>query len=688
MNSNKKLFNEQDSWVMKAAATVLKSGRTAIPTRGGYPTVTFKHGEHYLIEDEVWRNADGVSIRLDNEILIDHDGHKKEDAFPVSELAKHLGLSEAEFREAIVQTNAEGDSLHFLFDRSGYEFENEMFHSQDGYFTGVDVKTGNQLMHLKPHKTLTLPEQTKKAPATLCEVLERSRTAIADPSSHEKALEQRMAELRSGENLHDNTMRLAARYGSMGLKERDIIAILNGMLEHLPYDKRVGERINDIPRLVRSGIEKYGPDPAHDDNGQHKLTLYRPPIPEVPDTDDMLIEGLICAKVSFLGAYAGAGKTTAMVPLIAVVAGLMEVEGMEIEGWRRVVYISEHPEQFEQSLKALSKAHNIMDEVIADRVKVVLAHRMSAEAICEAVPEFQKLAVEHTDNDVTVQFMPWIIIDTQAATLALESENDTAEASAAMAILKIHFDTVPLTIIAHTAKAHKHGDAESMTIRGAGSFEADSNQVMLLSYDKDTQQRFIEISIPKHRFNASADALAVSFQTTKLKMKNRFGRTIDKEVGYCSLEPVTSAQKTALKQELKEERKVLDNQRRLDRLLPAIRSVLDDAEDKKEIVTKTWLKTKLKSKRIEGLKNNQQLGDLLDDLYADGTLRIEDLSETQIEQMREDGWAFKPNQRAMVIADRDCLDPVNRMGFALFGAEELVPNENGDSASIIGAESL
>lgn len=661
------IFKEPELLVTDAAIIVLNSGRVAIPTFKGIPA-PYGNGEYYPIEDALWRNADGVSIRLDNEILIDHDGHKKEGALPVSEVAKQFDLPEAEFREAIVQTNAAGDSLHFLFDRSGYEFKGEMLHSQDGYFTGVDIKTGNQLMHLKPHKTLTLPEQTKKAPTSLCAVLDRAWKTKAEPTSHDKALEQRIRELRAGENLHDNTMRLAARYGSMGLKERDIIEILNGMLEHLPYDKRVEERINDIPRLVRSGLDKYGPEPAHDDNGQHKLTLYRPPIPEVPDTDDMLIEGLICAKVSFLGAYAGAGKTTAMVPLVAVVAGLLEVEGMEIEGWRRVVYISEHPEQFEQSLKALAYAQGINDEVIADRVKVVLAHRMSAEAICEAVPEFQKLAVEHTDNDVTVPFMPWIVIDTQAATLALESENDTAKASAAMAVLKTHFDSVPLTIIAHTAKAHKHGDAESMTIRGAGSFEADSNQVMLLSYDKDTKQRFIEISIPKHRFNASADALAVSFETTKLKMKNRFGRTIQQEVGYCEVAPITSARKAEIKEELKEERKVLEGQRKLERLLPAIRSVLGEAEEKQEIVTKTLLKTNLKSQRIEGLKNNQQLGELLDDLYADGTLRIEDLSVSQIEKMREEGWTFKPNQRARVMADRERLDPLTRMGIALFGA--------------------
>ena len=284
----------------------------------------------------------------------------------------------------------------------------------------------------------------------------------------------------------------------------------------------------------------------------HPLTLYRPPVADIPMADDMLIEGILCAKVSFLGAYAGAGKTTAMVPLVLIVAGLVAVDGMEVLGWRNVIYISEHPEQFELSLKALIANHNLDPVLVASRIKVVTAVRMAAKDIVKAVPDFEHLSASHTKNNVTVDLSPWVVIDTQAATLHLESENDTAEASAAMAILKTHFDSTPLTIVAHTAKAHKRGDAEAMTIRGAGSFESDCNQVLLLSYEADSNQRFVEIGIPKHRFTATVEALAVEFHTTELNVMDRFERVVRRSVGFCTLSPVSASQKVEIQGKAKE----------------------------------------------------------------------------------------------------------------------------------------
>jgi hypothetical protein len=288
---------------------------------------------------------------------------------------------------------------------------------------------------------------------------------------------------------------------------------------------------------------------------KHPLTRYRPPIPRVPKADDMLIEGIISAKVSFFGAYAGAGKTTSICPLVLIVAGLIKVEGMDIMGWRRVIYISEHPEQVELSLKALSEYYNLDPALVSDRVKIVPAQRMSADDIVKAVPTFKELSVSHTENGVTVVFAPWAIIDTQASTLHVENENESGDASAAMAALKVHFDGVPLTVVAHTAKAHKRGDVEAMTIRGSGAFEGDCNQVMFLSYEAESDQRFIEIGIPKHRFTATVAALAVEFHTIDLKLEDKFKRIVKRTTGFCTLTPVSAAQKEEIKDKAKDDKK-------------------------------------------------------------------------------------------------------------------------------------
>jgi hypothetical protein len=222
---------------------------------------------------------------------------------------------------------------------------------------------------------------------------------------------------------------------------------------------------------------------------KHPLTRYRPPIPRVPKADDMLIEGIISAKVSFFGAYAGAGKTTSICPLVLIVAGLIKVEGMDIMGWRRVIYISEHPEQVELSLKALSEYYNLDPALVSDRVKIVPAQRMSADDIVKAVPTFKELSVE------------------------------------------------------------------AMTIRGSGAFEGDCNQVMFLSYEAESDQRFIEIGIPKHRFTATVAALAVEFHTIDLKLEDKFKRIVKRTTGFCTLTPVSAAQKEEIKDKAKDDKK-------------------------------------------------------------------------------------------------------------------------------------
>ena len=384
----------------------------------------------------------------------------------------------------------------------------------------------------------------------------------------------------------------------------------------------------------------------------HPLADYRSPIPKTPPQDDMLIEGVITAKVSFLGAYAGAGKTTAMPPLVAIVAGLHEVEGMDVMGWRRVVYVSEHPEQFELSLKALAEHWGIKPKRLADRVKVVTAKRMSAKAIAKAVPDYRELAVDHTEAGVTVSFMPWVVIDTQAATLDLESENENAEASKAMAVLKTKFDGIPLTLIAHTAKAHKRGDVDAMTIRGAGAFEADSNQVMLLSYDKDTAQRFIEIGIPKHRFTATVDALAVEFHTAGIDVMDRFKRVVRRSVGFCTLTPVSAQEKAEIKENAKHAADVEEENNKLQQVLDIAVEAIATAENNKELMTRTGLKNAVLGRRVAGLTNQTKTPEYIRTLVERGALK----EDTEIATLKDEGWTVKTNQKSRLVVVHTTLD--------------------------------
>tara|TARA_B100001059_G_scaffold236425_1_gene286848 strand:+ start:2530 stop:3159 length:630 start_codon:yes stop_codon:yes gene_type:complete len=110
-----------------------------------------------------WEKAIAVGVVLDGAILLDYDGNKAQgDITPLDALPPMMGLDSL---PQPVQENTDGDSLHFLFRRpEGFQCKA----SNDGWLPHIDVKTGNQLMHLKPGKIVNdseLPRLAELPPA-------------------------------------------------------------------------------------------------------------------------------------------------------------------------------------------------------------------------------------------------------------------------------------------------------------------------------------------------------------------------------------------------------------------------------------------------------------------------------------------------------------------------------------------
>lgn len=119
-------------------------------------------------------HAEYIGVCLDSAILLDYDANKAEgNIIPLEALAPTLGLDDM---PTTVQENAEGDSLHWLFKRpKGCP---ELKASADGFLPHIDLKTGNQLMHLKPRKIINdgeLPiyDELPVAPPLLIEALRK-----------------------------------------------------------------------------------------------------------------------------------------------------------------------------------------------------------------------------------------------------------------------------------------------------------------------------------------------------------------------------------------------------------------------------------------------------------------------------------------------------------------------------------
>ncbi len=268
----------------------------------------------------------------------------------------------------------------------------------------------------------------------------------------------------------------------------------------------------------------------------HALAAFRPP-PEKPRADTFLIEGVLTDKVSIVASYPGRGKTSALVTLALIVAGVIRCDDvLRIKAHRHVVYVSEHPEQVEKILAALAQAQDIPLEIVFHWVHVVEALRMTPAQVVEVAPDYAPLTRQDSRNGRTVAVKPWVIFDTTAATFDVEDENSNTAISRLVAAVKQRFDDLPTTLVMHTSKQHKHGTADGMTARGASAAEGDVAQVVYLTEaDDDPGTRFLEIAKPKHRFVAAVDSIKIESHIATLTVEDEYGLESEERVLWCWL---------------------------------------------------------------------------------------------------------------------------------------------------------
>lgn len=168
----------KSNWATQTAKQLIDLGYRVIPHYPNGTPYTYASGETYQHDDHRFDNSPMVSVALDECVLLDYDGNKG-DIIGLDELAKRIGISgEIELMESLFQTSETGDSLHFLFKITDYEvlkdFKARYNQSCDGQFIErIDIKTHNQLAHIKPHKTLIpmAKDGLKPCPSALLDVL-------------------------------------------------------------------------------------------------------------------------------------------------------------------------------------------------------------------------------------------------------------------------------------------------------------------------------------------------------------------------------------------------------------------------------------------------------------------------------------------------------------------------------------
>jgi hypothetical protein len=229
-----------------------------------------------------------------------------------------------------------------------------------------------------------------------------------------------------------------------------------------------------------------------------------------------IIPGFICHGVTVISGSQGVGKTTALLPLAMVAAGLTNNE-LAPKRWRHVVYVTEDVDQAQRILAGVVNYSNLGAKLdgVRERIHLVAAKRLSPTFVAQVGKLYRDRFTREVDS---VQVQPLVVLDTKSAVLDVESENDNSEASRMMAALKQGFEGLPVWLIGHVAKASMDR-ADVLSSRGASAIEGDAHQTMYLVKEGDT--RFLING--KTRFEPHWRELEIHSNTAETQVRDEFG---------------------------------------------------------------------------------------------------------------------------------------------------------------------
>lgn len=261
-----------------------------------------------------------------------------------------------------------------------------------------------------------------------------------------------------------------------------------------------------------------------------------------------VIPGFIGHGVTVIAGAHGVGKTTALLPLALTAAGLHGDELMPRQ-WRHVVYVTEDVEQARRILAGIVLHSNlgINLESVRERVHIVEAVRLDPAFVAQVGTTYRE---QFTRTVEGVEVLPLVVLDTKSAVLALDNENDNAEASSMMAALKQGFDGLPIWLIGHVAKANLTRN-DALTSRGASAIEGDANQTMFLI--REGESRYLLQG--KARFESRWPELEIISNTAQTVEPDEFGNLETVILRWGIAAPAQQSRKEAAEQAAEQQRK-------------------------------------------------------------------------------------------------------------------------------------
>lgn len=130
-------------------------GYACFPAKDGSPLAPFKDRQGFTSDRGEWSGANMIAVRLDGALLLDIDGNKgKVSKALLNDVHAHYMPAKVQHRLARPDLDEPGDSEHFLFRATGWDADKHRMCVSGELDEFVDLKTGNQLMYIKPGKSI------------------------------------------------------------------------------------------------------------------------------------------------------------------------------------------------------------------------------------------------------------------------------------------------------------------------------------------------------------------------------------------------------------------------------------------------------------------------------------------------------------------------------------------------------
>jgi len=208
-----------------------------------------------------------------------------------------------------------------------------------------------------------------------------------------------------------------------------------------------------------------------------------------------MVKGFWAHSFMVLAGQPGIGKTTAVISLCMVMAGL-QAKDCELTATkkRKTIIVTEDSDQVERTLTGYARHYGISANALSDWFVIIDAKRSNVKDLLMLAHN----VINHTVDNIR----PLLVLDTANATMDIDNENDNSEVGSFIAALKqtiyIQLDT-PVCIITHTNKTISKSDSDA-TARGASAFTGDATLTGVL-FEDETKTRYMRLVKTRYQPN-------------------------------------------------------------------------------------------------------------------------------------------------------------------------------------------